>query len=130
MADTVNGIVSLFLMMAVGFALYKAGWIDATGEALLVKLALKIAVPCALFTNAVAYLGDGLSVENPLCFLLPVLTIALSLALAITLVRLCRVEPNRRGLTASVFSMSNTNIIGLPVCTSIFGQAGIPFVIL
>lgn len=130
MADTINGIVSLFLMMAVGFALYKAGWIDAKGEALLVKLALKIAVPCALFTNAVAYLGDGLSVGNPLCFLLPVLTIALSLASALVFVRIFRVEPNRRGLTASVFSMSNTIIIGLPVCTSIFGEAGIPFVIL
>ena len=35
MADTVNGIVSLFLMMAVGFALYKAGWIEEKGEALL-----------------------------------------------------------------------------------------------
>ena len=130
MADTVNGIISLFLMMAVGFTLYKINWIDGKGEELLVRLALKVAVPCALFTNAVAYLDDGLSVENPLCFLVPVVTIALSLALALVLVRLCRVEPARRGLTASVFSMSNTIIIGLPVCTSIFGEAGIPFVIL
>ena len=86
MADTVNGIVSLFLMMAVGFGLYKAGWIEEKGEALLVKLALKIGVPCALFCNAVTHLAKGLAVDDPLCFLLPAITIGFTLALAVVLV--------------------------------------------
>lgn len=130
MADTVNGIVSLFLMMAVGFALAKAGWIKPEGDALLVKLALKIAVPCSLFTNAMAYLGDGLSVSDPLCFVLPVVTIAVTFGLAVALARVLKVPKNQRGLASSVFAMSNTIIIGLPVCSSIFGEAGIPYVIL
>ena len=130
MADTVNGIVSLFLMMAVGFALYKAGWIEEKGEALLVKLALKVAVPCALFCNAVTHLAKGLAVDDPLCFLMPVGTIALTLALGLVLVRVLQVPKRQRGVAASIFAVSNTIIIGLPVCTSIFGETGIPYVIL
>ena len=130
MADTVNGIVSLFIMMAVGFALYKAGWIEEKGEALLVKLALKIGVPCALFCNAVTHLAKGLAVDDPLCFLLPAMTIGFTLALAVVLVRLLGVPKRQQGVASTIFAISNTIIIGLPVCTSIFGDAGIPYVIL
>jgi predicted permease len=130
LVDAINGAGSIFLMIAVGFFIYKIGWITKEGDTLLVNLALKISVPCSLFSNAVSYLGEGLADSSTLSFILPPVSILLSVFLAYELVRLFKVDKRKRGLVISVFSMSNTIIIGLPVCTAIFGSSGIPYVII
>ncbi len=130
MHNAVNGITIIFILISVGFVLYKIDWIKDESERFITKFTLKISVPCALFSTVVKHLKSGLEVVDKTNAIIPFISIIVTLILGIVLAKLLKADDAKKGLSISIFTFSNTIIIGLPVCTSVLGESSIPFVII
>lgn len=128
--DSVQGVLTILLMILVGYWLTKKGWFDEKASALLSRIVIGISLPALMVSNisssfdkeAILRLGPGVIV--------PLVTILSSYGLAYLLGMILRLPPKRRGLFRALFAFSNTIFVGLPVNIALFGDASVPFVTL
>ena len=128
--NAVSACLVLVLLMAVGYFMGLRGWMAASEKKFLSKYIINIAVPA----NCIAGLLDNLDRSGLAragvqlaCALAGVgATLLLSMGAAVLL----RLPRERRGVFVAMAGLSNTLFIGIPVCTQLFGQASIPFVMI
>jgi malate permease and related proteins len=130
MLAALESVLTVLLMMAIGFLLARRGWFDQAARGLVSRLVVSVALPCYMVAN----LMGGYDRARLLAMLpglpIPFLVMGACFGLAWALSALFRLPPGRRGAFASMFSLSNTIFIGLPVNTLLFGEASLPYVLL
>lgn len=128
--NAVSACLVLVLLMAVGYFMGARGWMTAAEKKFLSRFIINIAVPANCIVGLLNNLDrDGLvqAVPQVSAALLGVgATLLLSMGLA-TLLRLPRA---RWGVFAAMSGLSNTLFIGIPVCTQLFGEVCMPYVML
>lgn len=128
--NAVSACLVLVLLMAVGYFMGARGWMTAAEKKFLSRFIINIAVPANCIVGLLNNLDrDGLvqAVPQVAAALLGVgATLLLSMGLA-TLLRLPRA---RWGVFAAMAGLSNTLFIGIPVCTQLFGEVCMPYVML
>lgn len=125
-----GSIFSIIIMIAIGYLLTKIGWIDKKGAQLFSKLVVNVSLPALMINNLMnnfdreklLSLGKGLIV--------PFISIALAYFIGKLTIKLLKISPNRRGTFQSMFFVSNTIFIGLPVNLALFGNESVPYVLL
>ena len=130
MLSAIEGVLSIILMIALGFALAKRGWFKGDSSALLSRLVVGVALPAYMVAN----LMGGYDCEKLVSMLpglpIPFAVMLISYGLALALVAILRIRRNRRGTFASMFALSNTIFVGLPVNIALFGGESLPYVLL
>ena len=125
-----GSVLAVILMIVLGFVLAKRGWFPGGSSALVSRLVVSVALPCYMVANLMG------SYDRPkLLAMLPGLPIPFAVmagcyALALGLGALFRIKPGRRGTFASMFALSNTIFIGLPVNLALFGEESLSAVLL
>ena len=115
----------MFMLMAVGFGMYKSGIMSEEGRAQLSKIVLKLVCPVLIFmayqTEATPELLSGLFWS----FLLSLISVAAGVAISYF-----AVGKNRANAAISRFSIaySNCAFIGIPLVSGIFGNEGVFYV--
>ncbi|HUX37363.1 MAG TPA: AEC family transporter [Rectinemataceae bacterium] len=130
MLRALESVIAVLAMIAIGFGLARRVKPDAQATALLSRLVMSVALPSYMVANLMGgydrvrllALLPGLSV--------PFIVMLLSFGIAVLVARAARVSGARRGVFASLFALSNTIFIGLPVNEILFGTASLPFVLL
>lgn len=130
MLSALGSVLSVILMIALGFVLAKRGWFGESSGALVSRLVVSIALPSYMIAN----LMGGYD-RSKLLSMLPGLPVPFAAMLACYAIgagiaALLRLSPGRRGTFASMFALSNTIFIGLPVNLVLFGEASLPYVLL
>jgi len=130
MFSALGSVFSVILMIGLGFALAKRGWFEGKSSALLSRLVVSVALPAYMISN----LMSGYDKDELLSMLpglpVPFAVMLASFAIAAGLAALFRIAPGRRGTFASMFALSNTIFIGLPVNLLLFGDASLSYVLL
>jgi malate permease and related proteins len=130
MLTALESVFSVILMIALGFVLAKRGWFEGSSSSLLSRLVVSLALPAYMISN----LMGGYDRAKLLSMLpglpIPFLAMLASYAIALLLAALIRVPRERRGTFASMFALSNTIFIGLPVNLLLFGDESLPYVLL
>jgi malate permease and related proteins len=130
MPEALESVLSIILMIILGFGLAKRGWFEGPSSALVSRLVVTVALPAYMIANLMGgYDRDRLVAMLPglpIPFLVMIATYAIGSGVA----ALARVRPGRRGTFASMFALSNTIFIGLPVNLVLFGEASLPYVLL
>lgn len=122
LTQAVQSVLSLLLMMAVGFFLNDRPWFSKSGPAILSKFALNVAIPCNMAYNVYASVGSGerlIELVHTLPW--PILGILAAMAVGGMLAALFRVRPDQSGVFVNVAGLSNTVFIGFPVINALFG---------
>jgi len=130
MLSALDSVLSIILMIVVGFVLAKRGWFDEAASALITRLVVSLSLPAYMISNLMGgydrakliAMLPGLPV--PFAVMLVCLAVATALALAF------RMPPGRRGTFASQFAFSNTVFIGLPVNLVLFGDESLPYALI
>ena len=120
MAEFLNAVSAVFLLfslMAVGYFLGVFGWMGSGEKKFLSRFVVNIAVPC----NCLVGLLNNLKHED----LARAGQMMLLSALAATLLRLPR---SRWGVFVPMAGLSNVLFVGLPLCTQLFGEVCVPYV--
>lgn len=130
MLNALQSVLSVILMIALGFVLAKRGWFGGNSGTLLSKLVVSVALPAYMISN----LMGGYDRAKLLSMLpglpVPFAVMLACFAIATGIAALFRLPRDRRGTFASMFALSNTIFIGLPVNLVLFGDQSLSSVLL
>lgn len=128
--NAVTACLVLVLLMAVGWFMGARGWMTGTEKQFLSRFIINIAVPANCIVGLLNNLDRGDLARAGLQVVAALLSVGATLLLSMALAWLLRLPRERWGVFAAMAGMSNTVFIGVPVCTQLFGEACIPYVML
>ena len=120
----------LMALMSVGFFMGWRGWMGPSEKKFLSKYIVNIAVPCTCITGLLSNLSHDMLVQAGFMLISAVLGMAITLLLAAGLAQLLHLPRSRWGVFVVMTGLSNTLFIGLPVCTQLFGDECLPYVMI
>ncbi len=128
--NAVSACLVLVLLMAVGYFMGARGWMTAAEKKFLSRFIINIAVPANCIVGLLNNLDrDGLVQAVPQVAA-ALLGVGATLLLSMGLAALLRLPRARWGVFAAMAGLSNTLFIGIPVCTQLFGEVCMPYVML
>ena len=120
----------LMALMSVGFFMGWRGWMGPSEKKFLSKYIVNIAVPCTCITGLLSNLSHDMLIEAGFMLIAAVFGMAITLLLAAGLAQLLHLPRSRWGVFVVMTGLSNVLFIGLPVCTQLFGDACLPYVMI
>lgn len=125
--NAVSASFILLLMMSVGYLMGHLGWMTAQEKKFISKYVVNIAVPCNCIVGLLNNLDrNSLAQAGPM-LLTGYVSIGIMLVLSMALASLLRLPRERWGVFAAMAGLSNTLFIGIPVCTQLFGESCMGF---
>ena len=127
---SLQSILSIMLMIALGYFLRKKGVFDESTAKTFATLVSNIALPTYMVWNLTTSFSREklLSLEDGL--VIPFLSMLASFAIGYAISKVIKVAPCRQGTFTCMFFVSNTIFIGLPVNLALFGDQSVPYVLL
>ncbi|ABY95511.1 MULTISPECIES: AEC family transporter [Thermoanaerobacter] len=128
--SSVQGVLTIVFMLALGYYLAKAGWFDSSISDLFAKLVVNISLPLSMIVNITSTFSKK-QLERPgRGLLIPFLSILLSYLIAYILAEIFKVKRGRKGVFTAIFSLSNSIFVGLPMSQALFGEIATPYTLL
>lgn len=123
LSAVVNQLVSLFLMMLVGYLSARAGVVTPEFRKRLSSFTLTTAAPCIIISSVLESESSSATMLSAVG--VAVLFFLLMIVFAAVLVRLVRTKPDERGLDQMMLIFTNVGFMGIPVVQSIYGPGGV-----
>lgn len=117
----------LLLLMSVGYFMGHLGWITGSEKKFISKYIVNIAVPCNCVVSMLNNLERDSLAQAGWMLLSAYLSIGVTMLLSVALANLIKLPRERWGVFVCMTGLSNTLFIGIPVCTQLFGEACMPF---
>lgn len=131
MAEFLHAVASvtiILMLTATGWICGKAGWMTAQSKTFLSKFLMTMAVPCMSVYSLRNNLTREMIADSPELLAVPYIGIGLLFVLAWGIARLLKLPKKRRGVFMVICAMSNTLFIGYAMCTELFGDVCVPYV--
>lgn len=124
---SVQSILTIVLIIALGYILQKKGWFDEAFGGTISTLLMKVALPASIFISVLERLtlNKLISISSGLVYGFG--AVILGYLVAFALVKLLKVRPGRRGTFINMFVNANTIFIGLPLNLALFGDKATPY---
>ncbi|MBQ9784128.1 MAG: AEC family transporter [Clostridia bacterium] len=125
---TLNPMLTLFLCIAVGFALCKCKILPEGASAVIAKLETWVFCPALSFMTMLRFCTLSTIREHAVNVLLGALAILLSVAIAIPLsCAFVRKKSSERGIYRYALAVANSGYLGDPVVLSLFGDVALSY---
>ncbi len=125
-----NGVLIVVLMIACGFYLERRGWFSEDGITLLSRLVNQLCLPTYMVANLLRNFSHDQLLSMGRGVALPFLSMLAGYFISKGIARLARIPEARRGIFVTCLSFSNVIFIGLPLGLALFGEAGVPYIML
>ena len=127
---SLNAVGVILILTACGYVCAALGWITPEVKSFLSKYLMRFAVPVMCIYS----LRSNLTLELLMSFwrmlLIPLICSAALYALAGLVGRAFRLEPKQNSVYKLMCSVSNAMFIGYAMCTELFGDACVPYVMI
>lgn len=128
--DSLQSVLTIFIMIGLGFYLTKKGWFTEETSRLFSNMVTKVSLPAFMVSNLLSnFTKENLS-ESLVGLMVPLASMIIMYMLSFIIVKLFKINKNEVGTFTTMFSLSNTIFIGLPICISLFGEISVPYVLL
>lgn len=128
--EAIEGILSIIIMIAVGYWLAAKGWFNTDNSRLLSKLVTHVSLPSMMIWNLTESFNREKLSELSYGLTVPLLTVLGGCLIGIVMAKLIHVPKNRQGVFISGCFAFNTIFVGLPVNMALFGPESMPYVLL
>ncbi|MFW2487710.1 AEC family transporter [Clostridium chromiireducens] len=128
--NALGSVFSIVLMISTGFFLSHKGWFDEKTSQLFSKLVCNLAIPCLMISQFTESFDKDKLLNLSGGLFAPFTSMALGYLIAVLVSKLVKVKKGRIGTFRSMFFVSNSIFIGLPVNMALFGEKSIPNVLL
>lgn len=125
--QSIQSVISIILMIALGYTLKSLGWFDASFSKSISSLITKIALPASIFVSVLRYLTRDSLIELSSSLIYPVGGVVISYIIAYILMKIMKIKPGRRGIFMNAVVNANTIFIGLPLNIALFGEEALPY---
>lgn len=124
---SVQSILTIVLIIALGYILQKKGWFDEAFGGTISTLLMKVALPASIFISVLERLTLKKLVSLSSGLVYGFGAVILGYIVAFILVKLLKIRPGRRGTFINMFVNANTIFIGLPLNLALFGDKATPY---
>ena len=128
--NSISSILSIVIMISIGYVLTAKGWFTDESSQLLTKLVITIALPALMISTILTNLDISELEHIGKGIVIPILSMTICAIIAISVAKLMKIRKDRTGLFISMFFNSNTIFVGLPVNLALFGEKSVPYVLL
>ncbi len=128
--NAVSACLVVLLLMAVGYFMGVKGWMTAAEKNFLSRFIINIAVPANCIVGLLNNLDRAELAQAGVQLLSVLLGVGITLLLSMGAASLLRLPRARWGVFATMAGLSNVLFIGIPVCTQLFGEVCVPYVML
>ena len=128
--NAVSACLVLLMLMSVGYFMGHWGWMTAAEKKFISKFIVNIAVPCNCLVGLLNNLDRSSLVQAGGMVLAGVLAVVANLLLSAAVAVILRLPRPRWGVFVAMAGLSNTIFIGIPVCTQLFGEVSMPYIML
>lgn len=125
--QSIQSVITIILMMALGYFLKKFKWFDANFGKSISSLITKVALPASIFVSVLKYLTRDSLAELSGSLIYPAISVIIGYLIAYLLVKLLKIRPGRRGIFMNAVVNANTIFIGLPLNIALFGEKSLPY---
>ncbi|MDF2633947.1 MAG: Auxin Efflux Carrier [Pelosinus sp.] len=127
---TIESIFSIVLMIITGYVLTNKGWFDEKASQLFSRIITNLALPTYMIWNLMStFSKDGL-LHLATGLIVPFSSMLACYVVGYIVSKVLKVQSNRQGTFRSMFFVSNSIFIGLPVNLALFGEQSVPYVLL
>lgn len=120
----------LLMLMAMGYWMGVKGWMTASEKGFISRFLIYIAIPCNSISGLLSNLNHSGLLQAGMMVLANWLGILVMILLSWIVAWILRLSPEHRKLFVVMASFSNAIFVGVPVCTQLFGEACIPYVMM
>ena len=117
----------LLMIMAVGYFMGARGWMTQREKGFISKFIVNIAVPCNCVSGLLNNLDHSGLARAALMLVSGMLGVGATILLSVGLATLLRLPRERWGVFVAMAGLSNALFIGIPVCTQLFGEVCMPY---
>ncbi len=128
--NAVQGVLSIILILGLGYFLTHRGWFDDKASKLFSRLVVNVSLPAYMISNLMTTYTKDKLIHLAGGLIVPFASMGLCYITGRIVAKLIKVKPNRVGTFTSMFSLSNTIFVGLPVNMALFGEKSLPYVLL
>jgi auxin efflux carrier (AEC) len=129
MLNAAQSILSIVVMIGIGYILAGKGWFNEDTSKLFSKIVVNIALPALMISSLLGtFTRESLS-QAGLGLLIPFMSIVISYLASVIIAKLIKIKPERKGTFQCMFFLSNTLFIGLPLNLALFGETSVPYVL-
>ncbi|WP_127849124.1 AEC family transporter [Lacticaseibacillus hulanensis] len=127
LTTSIQSILTIVLIIALGYILQKKGWFDDKFGGTVSTLLMKVALPASIFISVLERLtlDKLISLSSGLVYGFG--GVILGYIIAFILVKVLKVRPGRRGTFINMFVNANTIFIGLPLNLALFGDKSLAY---
>lgn len=128
--ESLSGVFSCMLMIALGFYLTKIEWFNKDIGQLFSKFAMTVTIPLYMIVSMMkSYTKADLLQLGP-AVAMPAVTMVVTYLIGILISYVVRVPEYRRGTFQAMFFVANTAFIGFPVNLALFGDKALPIAVM
>ena len=128
--DTAAQIMSLFLIVIVGYVMYKRTVIDDAAIVRYTKMIINISLPSQIITAFVSNVGIVSNKEVLTVFGIAAVAYTIYAVVGIAFVFVTRVPKRQRGTYIFMTMFGNVGFMGFPVITAIFGEEALIYAVI
>lgn len=128
--NTIESILSIVLIIVTGYICTAKGWFDEKTGGVFSFIITSIALPAYMIWNLMSTFSKELLLHLAPGLVVPFISIVACFVVGYAVAKLLHIPPNRQGTFRSMFSLSNSIFIGLPINLALFGEQSMPFVLL
>ena len=128
--NAVSASFILLVLMSIGYVMGHLGWMTEQEKKFVSKYVVNIAVPCNCIVGLLNHLDRSTLAQAGPMLLSTFISIGVMMLLAIGLATLLRLPRERWGVFITMTGLSNTLFIGIPVCTQLFGDGCMGFLMM
>ena len=121
--------LSLLIIMAVGYIMYKAKIIDDAATEHFSKMVLNISLPAQIISSFIENQGIVSNREILSLFGVSILSFMIYFVLAVLFVLLFHVEESQRGMYIFMNMFANVGFMGYPLITTIYGDSAMIYAV-
>lgn len=128
--NAVSACLVLLMIMSVGYLMGLSGWMTAAEKKFLSKYIVNIAVPCNCIVGLLDNLDRDSLVQAGGMMAIGVASVIVMVLISAAAAAALRLPRERWGVFVAMAGFSNTLFIGIPVCTQLFGDVSMPYIML
>ncbi len=123
-----SGILTVMIMIAAGFFLERRGWFTESGVNLIARMVNYLCLPAYMLANLMGHFDHEGLLSMVRGVIVPFLSMLGAYFFIKIIAQLLKVPREKRGVFIASVSFSNVIFIGLPLAIALFGEEGVPFV--
>lgn len=128
MLNSLSSILTIFIMIGIGFFLAKKGFLNKDTNKLFSNIVIKVSLPLLMVVNIQTRFTKEKLINSLSGALIVFMCILTTYFIAVIISSIFNVEKEKRGMFCTMCAFANSVFIGLPVNITLFGDESAPYV--